>query len=607
MIEQAILGYAVNSIWQVPMLAAVAWLVIWLGRPGIRAQHSIWLATLALAVLLPLRGMGGVGVVATRTKSVARSGATQLSVMAMDNQPVGPHALAARDGQKHAVWLRDMPLLPMRTIRLSQRAAYWLVGLYFLAAFFRLVQLVSAWRAARMLARGARKAVLSPFITVMLARLCEKFGVREPQVRMSSAVVSPVTMGVVRPVLLLPETFAENSENEITAVLCHELAHVRRRDYLVNLLCQVGALPIAYHPATHAMQQRVRQTREMVCDAMAADAMRSTSGYARCLVVLAQRMLGGRAVAEQVQAVGLFDNNVLEERVMRLLETKTKMSTQARVARVATGAVLMAAVMATTAIFHLTPTVVKAAQENARPAAVTANNRENTGAGAMQKPAPTPAVQPAAQAAAALPRKDGQVHPQPKGYQHGIVIQDGQYRDLTPEERARFQKELDRATAQVRATAEVQEETKMLQSPEFKQQMAEMQLQIAEATKKMQSAEAQRQMRMLQSPEFKKQMADMQQQIAVATKTMQSVEVQRQMQMLQSPEFKKQMADMQQKIAVATKTMQSAEVQRQLKMLQSPEFKQQMEEMQQMIQEQMQKLQSPEYKKQRETPQPLLH
>ncbi len=601
MIEQAILGYAVNSIWQVPMLAAVAWLVIWLGRPGVRAQHSIWLATLALAVLLPLRGIGGVGIVATRTKSAARSGATQLSVVAMNNQPVGPHALAARDGQKHAVWLRDMPRLPMRTIRLSQWAAYWLMGLYFFAAFFRLVQLVSARRAARTLARGARKAVLSPSVTVMLARLCEKFGVREPQVRMSSAVVSPVTMGVVRPVLLLPETFAENSENEITAVLCHELAHVWRRDYLVNLLCQVGALPIAYHPATHAMQQRVRQTREMVCDAMAADAMRSTSGYARCLVVLAQRMLGGRAVAEQVQAVGLFDNSVLEERVMRLLEAKTKMSTQARVARVATGAVLMAAVMATTAIFHLTPTVVKAAQVNARPAAVTANNRGNTGAGAMQKPVPTPAVQPAAQVAPALPRKDGQVHPRPTGNQHGIVIQDGLYRDLTPEERARLQKELDRATAQV------QEETRKLQSPEFKQQMAEMQQQIAEATKKMQSDAVQRQMRMLQSPEFKKQMADMQQQIAEETKTIQSAEVQRQMQMLQSPEFKKQMADMKQQIAVATKALQSAEVQRQLKMLQSSEFKQQMEEMQQKIQEQMQKLQSPEYKKQRETPQPLLH
>ncbi len=612
MIEQAILEYAANSIWQIPMLAGMAWLVLRLCRPSARAQHRLWLTTLALAVILPLRGMGAN---AMQTRPPAQSEvvhAVQSIPMVASHESTGSHALLALHGEEHATRPLNILRLPMRTIRLSKQTAYWLVGLYLLAILFRLVQLAYAWRAARSLMAGAKKTVLPQPLLALLQRCCEKFDVPEPQVRMSSAMLSPVTMGVVRPMLVLPETFSESTESEMTAVLCHELAHVRRRDYRMNLLCQIGALPIVYHPATHAMQRRVRQTREMVCDALAADAMQSASGYARCLVGLAQRMLEGRGVAEQVQAVGLFDNNVLEERVMRLLETKTTMSVRASVARVAAGAVLMTAVTAMAAIFHVTPMVVQAAQANvpAIPAAppppvavqvapVPAPAARPTPAvlpAPVALPAPAPQPVPTSQPAPAppvAPRRNGQIHPQPKGPLHGFVIQDGQYRDLTPEERARLQKELATATAQV------QEETRRLQSQEFKKQMQDMQQQIAEAAKKMQSAEVQRQLKMLQSPEFKQQMADMQKQAAEAAKNFQSVEVQRQLKMLQSPEFKQQMADMQKQAAEAAKNFQSAEVQRQLKMLQSPEFKQQMQDMQQQIDRMAKRLESDEAQRQK--------
>lgn len=90
-------------------------------------------------------------------------------------------------------------------IRLSQRAAYWLVGLYLLAILFRLAQLACAWRAVRNVMDRAEPAVLPQPLLALLQRCCERFDVPKPQVWMSSAMLSPVTMGALRPVLVLPK------------------------------------------------------------------------------------------------------------------------------------------------------------------------------------------------------------------------------------------------------------------------------------------------------------------------------------------------------------------------------------------------------------------
>ena len=168
-----------------------------------------------------------------------------------------------------------------------------------------------------------------------------------------------MVVGGRAPVLLLPEGFARHTENEIRAALCHELAHIQRRDYLVNVVCQVAALPLAWHPVVDWVQQRIHMTREMVCDAMAAQEMKSHLGYAKCLLALAHSMLGGRGMAAQAQFLGLFGNHTLEERVMRLMDTTT-MSVRAKTARVVSGAAMMIASGVIAGMFHLTPTMAQA-------------------------------------------------------------------------------------------------------------------------------------------------------------------------------------------------------------------------------------------------------
>jgi hypothetical protein len=338
-----------------------------------------------------------------------------------------------------------------------------------------------------------------------LAYYSRRFRVKLPQVRESGQVSSPMIVGVVEPVLLLPEGFFQLTEDEVRAALCHELAHIQRRDYLMNLFCQVAALPVAWHPVVDQVQQSIRTTREMVCDAMAAQEMKSHIGYARCLLALAHSMLGATGHAEQGQFLGLFTNNTLEKRVMLLMDT-TKMTVQAKVARAASGAVVMIAAGTMAAMFHVTPTM--AAQTAA---------------------APQPAVQaaPAATQAGPVAAKPA-ASPAPVRHLHRKRV--ARDKDFTPKAE-RPSEDIQQAMAKVRV---------MIDSPEFKRQMEEMQRQMANVTG------------IVEAPEFKEQIEDAQRQ-AIKIKVM-----------INSPEFKRQIEDAQRQAGKIKVMIDSAEFKQQM-------------------------------------------
>ncbi len=386
--ERMLMEYLVNSIWQAPVLAGGAWLVLRAGKPGPRVQHGVWVAALALMVAMPLLSLRGVRVESAPVPStvlppvVAEVKAAQPTVddsavpvvsedfaNVTDEQPSPslaslPSALQTSANAKESErWLR------MGEVRLGSLATRWIVGLYLAAIGLAMMRLLWSWMVAWRMVAEATPAALSEGESALLETCCERLQVRRPRVLVSEKTSTPLVVGVLRPALLLPEKFAERSQEgvwkdsgrEVEAVWLHELAHVRRRDYLANLMCRIWALPVAYHPVTHAVERRVRQTREMVCDRMAAEEMQSPVRYARCLVGLAQRMQDGRAMAEQMQGVGLFDGGVLEERVIELIGTKAVESIRMRVARAGCGVAMLAAVMGAAATFHVTPTMAQVA------------------------------------------------------------------------------------------------------------------------------------------------------------------------------------------------------------------------------------------------------
>ena len=119
-------------------------------------------------------------------------------------------------------------------------------------------------------------------------RLALRMGV-EARVRVidSAALTAPTVIGWLRPIVLIPaRALSGLSERELELVLAHELAHIRRHDYLVNLAQSAVEALLFYHPAVWWVSNGIRTEREFCCDDAALDVARDGVIYARALATL---------------------------------------------------------------------------------------------------------------------------------------------------------------------------------------------------------------------------------------------------------------------------------------------------------------------------------
>ena len=548
--EHILLNYLANAAWQVPLLAVAAWFFIRLGRFAPQTQHCIWLAVLGLAVGLPLRGARADLPSAASTPCIA----CNLPPMALLGGKSDPPVQAVHySGAAGPRWLEEFSTLPAPRLRLSETATDWLAGFYFATFFIGLFRTMRAWRGARRLAMGSRATVLQPQWRTMFEDAGRRLGTTLPRLRKSADVRSPVIVGALDPVLLLPDDFDNHSPDEALAAFYHELAHVRRQDYLVNLICQIAVLPVVWHPAAYELQQRIRRTREMVCDAIAAQQMQSEIGYAKCLLTMARRTLGQRDLAGAAQAIGLFGNNELEERIMRLMQERSPMTGRTKLARVASGATVMVAAIAMAVLFHVTPTLAQST-DKVVPAPAQSTTIPDRAATPAPEAAPTPVTNPRppvppvsplapispvapvppippvapnpAEAKPSVRRTKIPLHRRKTADQKQFVLDLGGNHALTAEQRAHLQKEMDAMGQRIAAA------TKQLDGPEFQRQMADLMKQQDEL-KSLDLAKIQQQVdaatAKIDSPEFKRQMEKLQKQMENGQIQRSMVEMRKQM------------------------------------------------------------------------------
>jgi hypothetical protein len=122
----------------------------------------------------------------------------------------------------------------------------------------------------------------------MARRLGSALGVRHA-VRLleSTAVQVPAVVGLLRPVILLPaNSLAGLLPGQLEMILAHELAHIRRHDFLVNLLQAAVETLLFYHPAVWWISRQIRVEREHCCDDLAVSVCGSPLQYARALARL---------------------------------------------------------------------------------------------------------------------------------------------------------------------------------------------------------------------------------------------------------------------------------------------------------------------------------
>ena len=186
-----------------------------------------------------------------------------------------------------------------------------------------------AWRRARCLKRSAYPIELPEHVRTAVTECQTVLGMRQVRILCSTSIPVPIAVGSFNPLIILPDQLLrETDRGVLTAAIGHELIHVRRRDYLLNLIYEFISLPLSFHPATALVKRRIRETRELSCDELVAEKLLDAAVYARSLVRLAGSAVNLSRPGATI-TVGIADADILEERVMTILR-RPKISSRRR-------------------------------------------------------------------------------------------------------------------------------------------------------------------------------------------------------------------------------------------------------------------------------------
>jgi TonB family protein len=309
-LEFWILTYLLNSLWQVPLLFAAGWLAARMLRPtGPAGEHRVWVITLILQSLLPA------------LSTLPREWLHALSLWNWHASKAGEAQVSVVMGSGTGIDLHHLPNPLLVTIAM----VYAAMVAYFTARFL--------WRATT-LSLIRQEAVALPLtgeVALFWARCSRTFAMDDVSLAASSRIFGPVTMGLRRKFILLPVSIVDVlPDGDLYTVIAHEFAHMQRRDFAKNLLYELLSLPVTYHPLLWLTRARVMQSREMVCDQMAA-ALTGRNEYAQSLLRLASLLVAGMLVRTP-HAVGIFDANTFERRLMNLAGKHKEMRAVCRVA-----------------------------------------------------------------------------------------------------------------------------------------------------------------------------------------------------------------------------------------------------------------------------------
>jgi len=140
----------------------------------------------------------------------------------------------------------------------------------------------------------------------------------DAQFGFSRNVDGPVTLGHVDPIILLPETFLSLDHDAQLGIVCHELIHVRRYDWLVTLFEEIIATLFWCNPAVWMLQSQTKLSREQLVDSEVVALTAAPASYVQALLVMA----GASRKLKPVPAALFLNDGHLPHRVRSLLTTR---------------------------------------------------------------------------------------------------------------------------------------------------------------------------------------------------------------------------------------------------------------------------------------------
>lgn len=156
----------------------------------------------------------------------------------------------------------------------------------------------------------------------LLISLCDKLKVRKPVGLLQSGKITvPVALGFFKPVILVPlGMLSQLPPDQVETILLHELAHIRRKDYLVNIMQSCTEAIFFFNPALLWISSLIREERESCCDDIVMDNATHQSSYFDALVSFQEFSLSSNAYAMSLGGPKTY----LLNRVKRLLTRENK-------------------------------------------------------------------------------------------------------------------------------------------------------------------------------------------------------------------------------------------------------------------------------------------
>jgi beta-lactamase regulating signal transducer with metallopeptidase domain len=225
--------------------------------------------------------------------------------------------------------------------------------------------LLLAWHFYQLRRLKQTAAAPSDALLFLFNELCRRLAVRRRvTVKISAAIRSPVLLGFFNPMVLVPQPEPGMDElSQTRQVLCHELAHVRRRDDWLNLLQHCVEATMFFQPIVWWISKRLALEREIACDDLVLHQGGQRRAYALLLTELAGRLNGPRAlIAPGVSA----SHSQLKQRINMILNTNRNISP--RLAGSRAGLITSAAALLALGAFYCAPRLVLAQDAPAPPA-----------------------------------------------------------------------------------------------------------------------------------------------------------------------------------------------------------------------------------------------
>ena len=205
---------------------------------------------------------------------------------------------------------------------------FWLRTAWLAGSIVLLLQIVSALWRMRTMRRTAVRWTARDALAIELAR---DAGVRRPiETRLRADARAPLTMGLVRPVIVLPIAAQTWTDSDLRRALAHEIEHIRRNDWTVHMLARVVCAIYWFHPLVWMAWRRLRLDSERACDD---GVLRRADGaaYAEQLLLLARRLTSS-------PAIGLFmaSRTDLSTRIAAVLDSSQRRERPGRLSTIAT-------------------------------------------------------------------------------------------------------------------------------------------------------------------------------------------------------------------------------------------------------------------------------